>query len=236
MRKIVEVVAGVLLAPDGRFLLGSRPAGKPYAGYWEFPGGKVEIGETAPAALARELDEEMGIVVTAATPWLTRHHDYEHASVRLRFFRVDGWRGEFQSREGQAFVWQWPGRVDVAPVLPANGPILKALQLPALLGAPHGDGVLLDAGRVMTLERRPDLPWVGARVHSRAQLEQAARLELDYALFGSVGAALDWTAFDAALAGGMPIPVYAQGGLGAPDLDLAHRHGAHGVALDALAC
>ncbi|WP_293764029.1 Nudix family hydrolase [uncultured Aquitalea sp.] len=129
-KKIIDVVAAALIRPDGRFLLGSRPAGKPYAGYWEFPGGKVEPGESAQAALARELDEEMGIVVRHATPWLTKVHHYEHASVKLQFFRVWAWDGEPQSREGQCFAWQRPGELDVAPMLPANGPILKSLALP----------------------------------------------------------------------------------------------------------
>ncbi len=85
-RKVVDVAVGVLLRANGQFLLGSRPAGKPYAGYWEFPGGKLEDGETALQALQRELHEEMGITVTAATPWLTQRFVYPHATVRLHFF------------------------------------------------------------------------------------------------------------------------------------------------------
>ncbi|WP_028535182.1 NUDIX domain-containing protein [Paludibacterium yongneupense] len=236
MKKIVEVVAGVLLAGDGRFLLGSRPAGKPYAGYWEFPGGKIEAGETPLAALARELDEEMGIAVTEATPWLTRRHDYEHARVNLRFFRVSGWRGEFEAREGQRFAWQWPGRVDVEPVLPANGSILKSLQLPSILSGPFGAGELLDAARLMTLTRRPPGEWVGARIATREQLDRAARLELDYVVLESQDGALAWPAFDAILADGIPLPVFAGGGLVAADLGLAHKHGAHGIASGPFAC
>ena len=104
--KIIEVVAGALMRPDGSFMLGDRPEGKPYAGYWEFPGGKVEPGESGEQALARELHEEMGIEMLAATPWLTKVHHYEHASVRLHFFRVWSWRGEPQSRKAKAS----PGR------------------------------------------------------------------------------------------------------------------------------
>ena len=92
-RKIIEVVAGVLMRPNGDYLLGSRPEGKPYAGYWEFPGGKVEAGEGFLQALTRELHEEMGIKLTRASYWQTRVHHYEHASVRLRFFRVWEWQG-----------------------------------------------------------------------------------------------------------------------------------------------
>jgi 8-oxo-dGTP diphosphatase len=81
-KKIVDVVASVIQQADGHFLLACRPSGKPYAGYWEFPGGKVEQGESLQQALARELHEELGITVTRAHPWLVRHFDYEHASVK----------------------------------------------------------------------------------------------------------------------------------------------------------
>ncbi|WP_293238318.1 Nudix family hydrolase [Paludibacterium sp.] len=130
--RIIEVVAGVLMRPDGGYMLGSRPEGKPYAGYWEFPGGKVEPGESFEQALARELEEEMGIRMTRASYWLTRVHHYEHASVRLRFFRVWEWQGEPRPLEGQRFAWMAPGTATVEPMLPANGPILKALSLPFL--------------------------------------------------------------------------------------------------------
>lgn len=133
MSKIVDVVAGTLIDSDGRFLLGSRPEGKPYAGYWEFPGGKIEAGETPFQALRREFHEELGITVEAATPWLTKTHVYEHATVHLRFYRVWQWSGEFVMHEGQSIAWQTPGELTVGPMLPANGPILKALELPALL-------------------------------------------------------------------------------------------------------
>jgi 8-oxo-dGTP diphosphatase len=127
------VVAAVIVQPDGRFLLARRPDGKPYAGYWEFPGGKVEAGESLFQALARELHEELGIEVKHAYPWLVRHFDYEHASVKLHFFRVVAWAGEPHGKESQLLAWQTPGSVDVAPLLPANGPILNALELPATL-------------------------------------------------------------------------------------------------------
>jgi 8-oxo-dGTP diphosphatase len=126
----VEVVAAVLLREDGRFLLGQRPAGKVYAGYWEFPGGKIEPGESALGALKRELHEELGIGVERAHPWLTREYDYAHAAVRLRFFRVMRWSGEPHARERQRFAWQSPDLISVDPLLPANAPILRALRLP----------------------------------------------------------------------------------------------------------
>ena len=130
--QLVEVVAGVLVRPDGRFLLASRPVGKVYAGYWEFPGGKIEPGEAPYAALVRELQEELAITVTAATPWLVQQFVYPHAHVRLRFYRVSAWQGEPQAQEGQQLNWQTPGQLDVAPMLPANTPILRALSLPAI--------------------------------------------------------------------------------------------------------
>ena len=124
----------MLQRDDGSFLLAQRPQGKVYAGYWEFPGGKVEPGESAAGALARELHEELGIEVRESYAWLTRDYEYEHASVRLRFRRVTSWSGELHGRENQAFAWQSNGRVTAAPVLPANGPIMRALALPHVYG------------------------------------------------------------------------------------------------------
>ena len=133
-RARIEVVAAVIFNKSGEFLLAQRPPGKPYAGYWEFPGGKVEADETADAALKRELHEELGISVTLAYPWLTRDFDYPHADVRLRFFRIYEWSGELHGREAQQFTWQLIRNITVAPVLPANGPILRGLALPAVYG------------------------------------------------------------------------------------------------------
>ena len=141
--KIVEVSAAVLQRPDGSFLLAQRPADKIWAGYWEFPGGKIEPGETPYHALVRELREELGITVITAYPWITRIFTYPHAMVRLHFFRVTEWRGELHPHEGQEFAWQ-PSlsptlsrkrereQIGVSPILPANAPILRALELPDL--------------------------------------------------------------------------------------------------------
>jgi 8-oxo-dGTP diphosphatase len=135
MSEIVEVAAAVMLRADGReFLLAQRPEGKVYAGYWEFPGGKVEAGESVRAALIRELQEELGISVTACSPWLTREFTYPHATVRLHFWRVTAWEGEIgitAPLEHSAVDWQKCGEMaTVSPILPANDPILKALALP----------------------------------------------------------------------------------------------------------
>lgn len=129
---IVEVAAAVLQRPDGSFLLAQRPPGKIWAGYWEFPGGKIEPGETPSHALVRELHEELGIEVGTAYPWITRVFTYPHATVRLNFFRVTEWRGELHPHEGQQFAWQRTTEVAVNPVLPANAPVLRALELPPL--------------------------------------------------------------------------------------------------------
>jgi 8-oxo-dGTP diphosphatase len=131
---VVRVAAAVLLRADGAVLLAQRPAGKPYAGYWEFPGGKLEPGETPAEALTRELREELGIVIRRASPWFIRQFVYPHAHVELHFFRVFAWDGELVGHDGQAFAWQAPGRYDVAPLLPANTRILAALALPAVYG------------------------------------------------------------------------------------------------------
>jgi len=302
---MLDVVAAVILKPDGRFLLAERPLGKVYAGYWEFPGGKVEPGETRHAALVRELHEELGIEVDAAAPWLTRIYTYPHATVRLNFFRVTRWHGEAHGKENQRIDWQMPDAVAVAPLLPANGPILRALSLPpvyaishaAELGAArflerlqvaldnglkliqlrekhlpaaelerlaaqvvalahaHGarvlingdlelarkvgaDGVHLAAAQLMALKQRPEIEWCAASAHNAAELTHAAELGLDFAVLSPVkptlshpgAATLGWEGF-AELAAGMPMPVYALGGMSCMDMADAWQAGAHGVAL-----
>ncbi|MBA4218117.1 MAG: NUDIX domain-containing protein [Proteobacteria bacterium] len=123
-RPITEVAVGVLLRPDGQFLLTSRPAGKVYAGHWEFPGGKVEAGETVEQALARELREELGIEIGGAQRWKVEIFDYPHALVRLNFCKVFDWTGELQMLEGQQMAWaDLP--VQVKPVLPGTIPVLQ---------------------------------------------------------------------------------------------------------------
>ena len=123
-RPITEVAVGVLLRPDGKFLLTSRPAGKVNAGHWEFPGGKVEAGETVEQALARELREELGIEIGGAQRWKVEIFDYPHALVRLNFCKVFDWTGELQMLEGQQMAWaDLP--VQVKPVLPGTIPVLQ---------------------------------------------------------------------------------------------------------------
>ncbi|MCK9259223.1 MAG: Nudix family hydrolase [Azoarcus sp.] len=132
--KVVNVAAGVITREDGCFLIGQRAPGTFYPGYWEFPGGKVEAGETPAEALKRELYEELGIRVERLHPWLLREHVYEHAHVRLHFFEVPQWQGTVNEHVHSALAWVRPGQVDRSPMLPANGPILKALRLPRKMG------------------------------------------------------------------------------------------------------
>ncbi len=304
MRKIVHVAAAVITRPDGSFLLGQRAPDTFYPGYWEFPGGKVEPGETPRDALIRELDEELGMQVDTAYPWITREHVYEHAHVSLHFFEVSAWRGEIHDRVHSALSWQKADAMDVGPMLPANGPILKALRLPRVFGITHAgeigvgaqlarldaalagglrlvqirepalpeadrerfaravverchaagalavvngdaalahrsgaDGLHLTASSLAGTTTRPDFEWVGASCHTRADLEKAASLELDYALLGAVKptlshpgrSALGWPAFSDMITR-LPMPVFALGGLSADDLCTAKAAGAHGVA------
>ena len=137
-RKPVDVAVGVLIDGEGRFLLTSRPAGKVYAGYWEFPGGKFEPGETVEQALRRELQEELGITIGAVHPWQQEVFDYPHALVRLHFCKVFEWVGDFEMREHQAMAWQTlPVRVQ--PVLPGTVPVLAWFAAErGFVGATHG--------------------------------------------------------------------------------------------------
>jgi 8-oxo-dGTP diphosphatase len=109
---------------EGRFLLTSRPEGKVYAGYWEFPGGKLEVGESVHDALARELHEELGITIGDSHAWQELVMDYPHARVRLHFRKVYQWSGAFEMREGQAMAWE-SLPVASAPVLPGTIPVLQ---------------------------------------------------------------------------------------------------------------
>jgi 8-oxo-dGTP diphosphatase len=123
-RKIVDVAVGILVQADESFLMTTRPAGKVYAGYWEFPGGKIERGETLAEALRRELVEEIGITIGAVQPWKEQVVDYPHALVRLHFCKVREWSGAFDMREGQQMQWQnLP--TTVTPILPGALPVLE---------------------------------------------------------------------------------------------------------------
>ncbi len=135
---MIKVAVAIVQKPDGQFLMASRPDGKGWAGWWEFPGGKIEADETPEQGLSRELQEELGITPTKMQAWLTRRFDYPatHDSVaktvQLHFYFVTEWQGELAAQEGQQLSWQTPANITVSPVLPANAPIMQALGLPTI--------------------------------------------------------------------------------------------------------
>jgi 8-oxo-dGTP diphosphatase len=158
---VTEAAVGVIQRNDGWVLLAERPVGKPWSGYWEFPGGKIEANETPQQALKRELQEELGVTPTVTYPWLTRSFDYEAKydatgqletpakTVRLHFFIVTEWDGEPFGLEKQAISWQHPEHVNVTPMLPANAPILTALNLGHLYAITN----LSELGEALFFER-----------------------------------------------------------------------------------
>ena len=143
MTKVVHVAVAILQNKQGEFLLASRPSDKGWAGWWEFPGGKLETDELPADALSRELQEELAIKPTQLQPWLQRRFDYPQThdaaakTVLLHFFFVTEWQGYIEAKEGQTLSWQTPGDVTVSPILPANVPILKALALPDIYAISH---------------------------------------------------------------------------------------------------
>jgi len=183
-KAIVRVAAAVLQRGDGKVLLAQRLPGTPYPGYWEFPGGKLEAGESPRDALARELHEELGVEVTRAAPWLTRRYLYAHADVELNFFRVFRWHGEPRGRDGQALAWQIPGALEVEPLLPANAAILRALELPAVYGITMaedmGEQAFLERA-VAAFDRGLQLIQLREKSFSRDRLHRMAQRLLDLA-------------------------------------------------------
>lgn len=311
--RVIDVAVGVIEDPSGRVLLARRPPGRPYEGYWEFPGGKVEPGEAVATALARELHEELGLSGVESTPWLIVTHDYPHARVRLFFRRVRQWQGEPQAREGQALAWRLPSALELSPLLPASLAPIRWLGLPdiyrlscaSLMGvqtfetavqraleaqADQGgagsplwlqlrepdlppadvhrlfqrlmgwrrrlplrlivssrhdealwraaDGVHFTSRDLLASLQRPDVDWVGVSCHSEAELEAAARLGADFAVFGPVAptdshpgaAGIGFQALEAQIALAR-LPVFALGGMTPDLLPAARGAGAQGVAL-----
>ncbi len=321
--KVTDVAVAVFTKPDGSFLLSSRPDGKPYAGYWEFPGGKIEPYETVRDALVRELREELNVVIDQCTPWFSFMMVYSHATVRLHTWRVTAWHDVDErgmvGLEGQQFQWQQLPGVSVSPTLPGCVPIFRALSLPtiytitnaaevgakeylqhlraswsknALNSSPNNefdysqrrliqvrekamtdaqrrvfatdviaigrecqalvlinsdielaratgaDGVHLTSHQLTSLTTRPDVEWVGASAHSRADLMRAAELKCDFVVLGSVQstashpgqAPLGWEKF-AEIVSDTLVPVFAIGGMLPTDLGQAMQHGAHGIAM-----
>lgn len=127
-RPVTEVAVGILTRSNGDFLMTTRPLGKAYAGYWEFPGGKLEANETVVEALRRELLEEIGVSIQDAQIWRSSLVDYPHALVRLTFCKISEWTGQLHMRESQQFAWQ-SLPVQVKPVLAGTVPVLQWLEI-----------------------------------------------------------------------------------------------------------
>ncbi len=132
----VQVAVGMVINAAGAVLITRRPDHVHQGGLWEFPGGKVERGESILSALCRELHEELGIVVQAAEPWLQISHAYPDKTVRLEVWRVMGYTGEPQGREGQLLVWALPAEISDFAFPAADQPILDALLALACAPAP----------------------------------------------------------------------------------------------------
>lgn len=124
---MVDVVAGIVWR-DGRYLAVERPEGRRQAGFWEFPGGKVEPGESVEAALVREFEEELGIRPTEFSFWREKIHEYTDLTVRLFFFHIRGFEGDIQPLEGQRMTWVVPGKHGDIPFLPADLEIVELLK------------------------------------------------------------------------------------------------------------
>ena len=127
--KLILVAACALIDADNRILLSERPAGKALAGLWEFPGGKVEAGETPEACLIRELNEELGIEVKQAclAPFVFASHAYEDFHLLMPLYLLRRWDGFVQRREHAALAWVKPGEFGDYPMPPADAPLIAAL-------------------------------------------------------------------------------------------------------------
>ncbi|MBM4200064.1 MAG: Nudix family hydrolase [Gammaproteobacteria bacterium] len=303
----VHVAVGVVRNSRGEVLIARRLAGTHLAGLWEFPGGKLESGETPRDGLIRELREELGIDVAAAVPLIQVRHAYPEARVLLDVWEVSDFAGVPVGREGQPLRWIAADELATVAFPEPNKPIATAVRLPdcyAILEADQpfpellmanlrrladsgvrliqcrakalqafpvfpafakgvvdychargirvllngdpvlaraigADGVHLTAATLARLGQRPldDGLWLAASCHDEAELLQAARIGVDFAVLGPVAATathpgavpLGWAQF-ADLVATVNFPVYALGGLGAKDLCRARHSGARGVA------
>jgi len=123
-----NVAAGILCDSAGRVLIAERIGGGIFNGMWEFPGGKIVSGETSTEALSRELAEELGIEVTAFAPFMNLRHEYDDRTVTIEFFLVSEWNSEPVGREGQGLRWVPRESLDASELLPADVPVVEALQ------------------------------------------------------------------------------------------------------------
>lgn len=220
--KIVEVAVGVLIREDGKMLLGSRPAGKPYAGYWEFPGGKLEAGETVHQALARELNEELGLGLADSTPWFVKEHRYPEVHVRLHFRRSRDFVGTPEPKEGQECGFFTATERTPGLMLPVDQKIVNRVELPEVFT--ESDDLLTLSRNALqaTIVRDRNHRWVGARAETLDDVLKAVAMDYDFVIVSP-------EAFDTLLDKGEPrIPTYVDG-VPAADLAKWQMRGAHGV-------
>ena len=175
---LINVAVAVIQREDGRVLMAERPYGKESAGFWEFPGGKFELGESAEQAIARELYEELGIKFNVAYPWIHYKYICPDRIVRLHVYRVFAWKGMPFGREGQRISWENPDAVTVSPLLPANNKILQAITLPliyAITNTDQGSMIKFMARLTYVLEQGVRLIQVRTRHMGSEQLIQIMR-------------------------------------------------------------
>lgn len=220
--KVVDVAVGVLIREDGKMLLASRPEGKPYAGYWEFPGGKLEDGESVHQALARELSEELGVALADSTPWFVKEHRYPHAHVRLHFRRSHEFVGTPEPKEGQQCGFFAASERTPGVMLPVDLAIVNRVELPEVFEEDADTLTLSRHALQATIIRDRHYRWVGARAETLDDVLKAVAMDYDFVIVPP-------EAFDSLLDKGEPrIPTYVDG---APAADLAkwQARGAHGV-------
>ena len=181
----IDVAVGVLIRDDGSFLLAQRPEGKAMAGYWEFPGGKLEPGESVFDAMVREFEEELGLQVVDAQPWARRVVTYPHATVCLHFWRSfgegRGWTGTPRSLEGQAWRWEHIDTPTAEPWLEGALPVRRWMRLPATYAISSATAMGID-GFVDILDCK-----LADRAIAQLQLREPAMGAADFArLFDAV--------------------------------------------------
>lgn len=202
MARAMHVMAGVMIDSLGRVLLAQRPPGKHLAGLWEFPGGKLEAGETPADGLVRELHEELGVEATVSEPLIRVPWHYGDRRLLLDARMVRAWRGEPASLDGQALQWCFPGTVDLDLLAPADRHILRALQLPVRYAitadAPPSAQdewqqrlrSAVAAGERMILLRFPQWPLSRVRALAASLLPEARAHGAQLLLSGDVDGAL----------------------------------------------
>jgi len=175
---LVNVAVAVIQREDGFVLMAERPYGKESAGFWEFPGGKFELGESAEQAIAREIYEELGIKPKVAYPWIRYKYTYPNQHVKLHVFRIFTWEGMPFGREGQRISWEDSAAIMVSPLLPSNNHILEVIKLPLLYvitNTGQSSMVKLIEGLVKVFEQGVRLIQVCTRHMNPEQLTQIMR-------------------------------------------------------------